>query len=152
MGESTLGGLLKSAAEEVGLEKRVTNHSMRKTTVTSLSRAGVPPQKIKKITGHKTIESVTGYDAELTDQEHEDICGILQGNNMQNAKKPAFIMQTKPQSECPLKNVPKGPQSTFPNPHRASTSPKAPNESAEIPPFMSGSAFYNCTFQFGGKF
>ena len=64
MSLNILGNLIKEASVKAGLGKRVT-YSMRKTTVTTLSRTGVSTQKIMKITGHNNIQSITHYDAEL---------------------------------------------------------------------------------------
>ena len=80
MGDNTLGNLMKEAATMADKEKNVTNHSVRKTTVTFLSGAGVPPQKIMKITAHKNIQSITHYDDGLTENEHRNMCNILQGD------------------------------------------------------------------------
>ena len=81
MGLYNLGNWIKEAAVKTSLGERVTNYSKRKTTVTTLSRAGVPPQKIMKITGHKNIQSITHYDAELSSNEHKIISLILQNAN-----------------------------------------------------------------------
>ena len=73
LGEVISGTLMKSAAENTGLAGRLTNHSISKTTVTTLSKAGVPPQMNMKITGHKNIQSIIHYDAELGNDEHKKI-------------------------------------------------------------------------------
>ena len=59
MGANTLGSLMKRAATTSGLtNKRLTNHSVRKTCVTTLSKAGVAPNKIIQVTGHKSLASI----------------------------------------------------------------------------------------------
>jgi site-specific recombinase XerD len=55
MGKNTLGNLVKNAAIKAGLEGRLTNLSLRKSTVTALSEAGVAPHKIQQITSHKSL-------------------------------------------------------------------------------------------------
>lgn len=62
MGKNTLGTLVKNAAIKAGLEGKLTNHSLRKSTVTTLSKAGVAPHKIQQITGHKSLQSIAGND------------------------------------------------------------------------------------------
>lgn len=83
MGVAMLGGLMNNAAQQAGIHSRLTNHSIRKATVTTLSKAGVPPHKIMKITWHKNIQSIEQYDAELSENEHQQISTILQpGKNI----------------------------------------------------------------------
>ena len=53
MGHNTLGNLVKNACARAGVEGRKTNHSLRKSTATDLTTAGLPPHKIIRITGHE---------------------------------------------------------------------------------------------------
>jgi hypothetical protein len=46
MGQNTLGNLMPMAAEECGMDRK-TNHSVRKTTIKTLRKAGVASDKIK---------------------------------------------------------------------------------------------------------
>ena len=50
-------------------KKHYTNHSIRKTTVKKLKKAGVSATEIMAITGHKNQQSLTDYD-ELDDDDH----------------------------------------------------------------------------------
>ena len=77
MGVNTLGGLLKNACQEAGIQGKKTNHSLRKTTVAELSEAGIPPHKIIKITGHKNSASIQHYDTEMSMREHKSISNKL---------------------------------------------------------------------------
>ncbi|XP_055995538.1 uncharacterized protein LOC125647155 [Ostrea edulis] len=81
MGKNTLGTLVKNAAIKAGLEGKLTNHSLRKSTVTALSKAGVAPHKIQQITGHKSLQSIAVYDSKLTIQEQKQMCSILSNEN-----------------------------------------------------------------------
>ena len=137
MGLNTLGNLIKEAAVKTGLGKRVTNHSMRKTTVTTLSRAGVPPQKIMKITGHKNIQSITHYDAELSTDEHKNMSLILQNAN----KKPL-----QPLNINMMENA--SDVATVPAPQPINASPSLGFPLKKETPFPSGCIFNNCTFNF----
>ena len=141
MGQNTLGSLIKDAAVKTGLGKRVTNHSMRKTCVTTLFRAGVPPQKIMKITGHKNIQSITHYDAELSETEHRNIFEILQ-----NPTKPKPLQPININTNAPVME-PIVPQSAS---HQANDIPSSamPLALANKTPFPSGCVFNNCTFNF----
>ena len=77
MGKNTLGTLMKRACQQAGVSGRKTNHSLRKSTVSELTEAGVPPTKIIKITGHKSVSSLQHYDGGLTQSEHESISSVL---------------------------------------------------------------------------
>ena len=79
-GKNMLGSLMKKAAEEVGLDGRITNQSIRKTTVTTLSKAGVPQTKIMQVTGHRSIASITTYDSKISFEEQRQYSNILTGS------------------------------------------------------------------------
>ena len=122
MGHNCLGNLLKIAAKEANIQKKVTNHSVRKTTVTKLSQAGVHPQKIMKITGHRNIQSITHYDSSLTECEQKKMCSILQGQsqNSQHLSSPSPSLSVSHPTHEPKPNG--------------------------IPAFLAGSTIHNCTF------
>jgi len=65
---------MQSIARQGGLDvinKRFTNHSVRKTTVKKLKKAGVSSREIMAITGHKNKQSLADYDIlDLDDQLH----------------------------------------------------------------------------------
>ena len=50
-------------------KKHFTNHSICKTTVKKLKKAGVNASEIMAITGHKNQQSLTDYD-ELDNDDH----------------------------------------------------------------------------------
>ncbi|CAC5365256.1 unnamed protein product [Mytilus coruscus] len=70
MGEKTLANLMPMAAKEAGLDRK-TNHSVRKTTIKTLRKAGVHRDKIKHISGHKRTSSIEAYDDER--REYSDV-------------------------------------------------------------------------------
>ena len=53
-------------AEECGMGRK-TNHSDRKSCVQALRKARVARDKIKHVTGHKSILSIKAYDDKLSD-------------------------------------------------------------------------------------
>ena len=57
-------------------KKHYTNHSIQKTTVKKLKKAGVSATEIMAITGHKIQQSLTDYD-ELDDDDHLRLSRIL---------------------------------------------------------------------------
>lgn len=70
--------MLKTIATEGGLPGRVTNHSMRKTTVKRLSKAKVPDDVIKAITGHRSDGGLAAY-KEVDQEDIGEATRILSG-------------------------------------------------------------------------
>ena len=73
---------MESIATKAGLDvtnKRFTNHSLRKTTVTKLRKAGATSREIMAITGHKSEQSLADYDAlDLSDHRHlGEVLGVV---------------------------------------------------------------------------
>ena len=56
--------------------KHYTNHSIRKTTVKKLKKAGMSATEIMAITGHKIQHSLADYN-ELDDEDHLRLSEIL---------------------------------------------------------------------------
>lgn len=61
MGKNTLGEIAKRMSEEAGFSARHTNHSGRKTCITELLDAKVPPNEVAQISGHRNIMSLNHY-------------------------------------------------------------------------------------------
>ena len=65
VGVNTINRYMKDITMQAGLQttqKNFTNHSMRKTVVKKLKKAGVATRDIAAITGHKSEESLRDYD------------------------------------------------------------------------------------------
>ena len=60
VGESEIKTYMKTMASLAGIDKseRYTNHSVRKTTVQKLQKAGISNDKIAAITGHKSEQTL----------------------------------------------------------------------------------------------
>ena len=79
VGEATIKTYMKTIAQSGGIDKdgrRFTNHSVRKTTVRKLQKAGISNDKIASITGHKNEETLRDYAATDMD-DHMKISNIL---------------------------------------------------------------------------
>ena len=48
-------------AEKIGLGSNVKNHSGRKTMIQALTNNDIPATDIIQLSGHKNLQSVTGY-------------------------------------------------------------------------------------------
>lgn len=84
-------------AEKIGLDtkrKKITNHSNRSSTVSSLSNAGANLQEIIKVTGHTATSSLEPY-LKLNEEHHAKIISQLR----RNPADPASVSNTAVSSE-----------------------------------------------------
>ena len=81
-----------SPLQEMCPDKRLSNHSVRKTVVKKLKASGVPKSEIIVITGHRQEQSVEAYDSENEEQQRQ-LSNIIDG------KEPQFNQTT---SRVPL--------------------------------------------------
>ena len=128
---------MQRAAKSMSFAGRKTNHSVRKTTVQTLSKAGVPPQQIIKITGHKNVSSLQHYDT-VSNDDHRRISGILTdvANQQRYSSEPATVTGVK--TECPAKPIANSPITKRP---LSPLQPKTENALAHAHTIMK-----NCTF------
>ena len=61
LGAKKLQTFMTGLSEKVGLSKRYTNHSIRTTGATILSRGGFNAAQIMSVTGHKSVSSLSIY-------------------------------------------------------------------------------------------
>ena len=59
-----------------GIEGRVTNHSLRATSVTQMYESGVPEKVIQERTGHKSLDALWVYER-TNAQQHETVSKVL---------------------------------------------------------------------------
>ena len=57
-----LESLLKNAALEAGVQKYLTNHSLRAAGATAMFQAGIPEKLIAERTGHRSQKSLRLYE------------------------------------------------------------------------------------------
>lgn len=79
VGMNYINKFMNSMAHDAGLDvtgKNFTNHSLRKTTVKKLKKAGVSNTDIMAITGHKSEQSLADYD-QLDLEDHHRLGSIL---------------------------------------------------------------------------
>ena len=109
--------------------KKFTNHSIRKTTVRKLQKAGVPNDRIAAITGHRNEQSLRDY-ADADPDDHRTISSILSNPRP---------LHSNPRPLQDLSNLPYQPsRSTI-----TVTQPSAPC----VPQYN----FSNCTVYFGSS-
>ena len=81
VGINTINTFMQAIAKARGLEctgKRLTNDSVRKTTIKKLTKYGVTNTNIAAITGHRNEQSLQQY-AEMENVEHSLISKVLSG-------------------------------------------------------------------------
>ena len=78
MGNNKLSKLMSMMVQkaEIGVDRKLTNHSARKFLVQKLSDRNVPPHAIMQITGHKRVESILSY-SQINVHQHREISNIL---------------------------------------------------------------------------
>ena len=100
VGPRTLGDMMKVISKEANLSQVYTNHSVRATTVTLLSHAGVDTREIMKISQHKNEGSVKSYNRDSSDAQKRLYSAILQGNANEITEKSVEVKR-----RCPLAAV-----------------------------------------------
>ena len=98
-GVNTIGNFMKNISTRLGLSRKYTNHSVRSSTATFLSHAGVETNEIMKITGHKNYQSLLSYNSDSSDAQKRQYSGILQRSENVNtsstsARAPSIVTDT----------------------------------------------------------
>lgn len=76
VGKHTLENKLKKMCSLAGIEGRISNHSLRATSVTQMYESGVPEKVIQERTGHRWLEALRMYKRTNT-QQHETVSKVL---------------------------------------------------------------------------
>ena len=71
-----------SPLQEMCPDKRLSNHSVRKTVVRMLKAKGVPKSEIITITGHRQEQSVEAYDSGNEDEQRK-LSNMIDGKEIQ---------------------------------------------------------------------
>ena len=66
-----LESLLKNAVLEAGVQKSLTNHSLRAAGATAMFQAGIPEKLIAEHTGHRSQKSLRLYECQTNFNDHE---------------------------------------------------------------------------------
>ncbi|XP_070560277.1 uncharacterized protein [Ptychodera flava] len=57
MGPNKLANVVKTMCNKAGISGKKTNHSMRKTAITNLLHAGIPPTQVQQLSGHRNFRA-----------------------------------------------------------------------------------------------
>jgi hypothetical protein len=143
MGKNTLGQLMSMAAAESGLERK-TNHFVRKSTVKTLRKHGVPAHKIMQVTGHRSLTSIEAYGRELSDDEQIAYSDILTGRKSPPKQKSVRPGNSSTQATVTCANA------SLPNTSVSTMSTSTPAsdvmKSSMSYMFDAGTVMNNCTF------
>jgi integrase len=69
LGVNSLGNFMKSMAEQGNLPGKYTNHSARRTMITTLRHENINPLDISQLSGHKNLKSIDTYSEASEDQQ-----------------------------------------------------------------------------------
>ena len=81
VGLRTLSDMMKVISTKAKLSEVYTNHSVRATTITLLSHAGVDTRSIIRNSQHKNEGSVKSYNRDSSDAQKRQYSAILHGNS-----------------------------------------------------------------------
>ena len=100
LGHNTLENMLRGMTERAGISPRLTNHSLRATTVTVLSAENVETRHIKALTGHRSDASIKSYCDRPTLDQFQHMSSALASFVEATSDGQESIAQKEKQSEC----------------------------------------------------
>jgi integrase len=86
IGKNEIGKFLKTAADEASLHRdgsKVTNHSVRKTSISRLLDANTPENFVAQLSGHKNLQSLQSYKS-ASENHQRQMSYILSGEIQNN--------------------------------------------------------------------
>lgn len=72
LGKNKIGAFMPEACALAGITRH-TNHGVRRTAIKRMRKSGIPDDKIIKITGHRSVNTLAVYDDDLEIEEHQNI-------------------------------------------------------------------------------
>ena len=75
--KNTLSTKMKKLSQAAGCSRLYTNHCVRVTTITTLSRAGISDHDICHVSGHRSKESLSAYKAKPTSKKRLEMITML---------------------------------------------------------------------------
>ena len=83
LGKNTLGQFMTQLSTDVGLSKIYTNHCIRVTGTSILSRCNYNDKEVMSITGHKSVQSLTVYQC-VKDKKKMEMAKVLSSSMAKN--------------------------------------------------------------------
>ena len=78
IGRNVLATMMKKMGEEAGLQKGVTNHSLRAYSATEMFQSNVPEKLVQQRTGHRSVEALRKYER-VGEEQVVEVCRVLDG-------------------------------------------------------------------------
>ena len=138
MGINMISTMMKRMCKSAGLNGKYTNHSVRKTMCGGLLHAGIHPNQIAQLSGHKNVQSLNSYAVASVEQQ-KTMSSILQrqrSNQGQQFSDPD-LTSTRSTQIC---------QSSY-----SSTSCTTLSATSVVNPGLTGGVFQHCEVKFTGN-
>lgn len=97
IGEKKLSTFMSDLSTAVGLSLRYTNHSVRATGATILSKGGYHPAQIMSVTGHKSVSALTVY--QRVSDEEEISMGQAINDHIHDNNQQLIPLPVQPQAQ-----------------------------------------------------
>ena len=117
MGVDRIGQIMSRMAKKAGLSGKFSNHSVRRTMCNQLIRAGVHPNLVSQLTGHRNVSSLARYATASIDQQKK-MCTILQSNSRPSTTICGISDQGRDQPHPKTHHALTAPPSTSPSSNR----------------------------------
>ncbi|CAG2190184.1 KCTD1_15 [Mytilus edulis] len=100
IGKNKLASWMSRISKSADLSKIYTNHCIKATVATVLSRQGVDLLKIMSVTGHRNVKSLESYINEPTDNERRTLSSALQAGTIPSASNVTTLTSNSRNSVC----------------------------------------------------
>ena len=131
LGKNSLGSFMKSMSDTAGLSGRHTNHSVRRTMISTLRKENVEPLNIIALAGQRNLKSLDSYSSTSMEQQ-KDMSAKLSN------------ITAPDQVRTPVKST----ESKILKPSIAAQQSEKPENSGKN--LFTGAVFHNCHFNFAG--
>ena len=142
MGVNQLNSIMKRMCSNANITGKFTNHSVRRTTCNTLLNAGIHPNDVSQLTGHKNTASLNSYAVSSTQKQREMSLILQNPNSCANSSNssigPVEALTSPPTRAAPVMDFRAHQQFT-------STTVNQPQSDCL------GGIFYNCNMSFNGN-
>ena len=153
MGPNTLGSIMKNMASEAKIpNKRITNHSARKTSISTLKHSNFDPLNIAQLSGHRNLKSLDDYSSASDEQQKAMSFAI--SNRLHGKHKVQQFTEAPPPPPVPapsrsLSSCSSVLQDISNKPTIPSFKPTAKCTATNLPAMFENPVFHNCVFNLG---
>lgn len=101
LGKNKLGQIASTMSDKAGFQARHVNHSGRKTCISKLLDANIPPTEVAQLSGHKNIMSLNHYNT-VNLQKQIQMSSIIHGRGDNIPIQPTATVTTSKQQTEPV--------------------------------------------------